>query len=288
MIAKNRFSNLLKIICFFLFAASPLSANQQISTYTNQKIKDFNSMIVEFYAHPTNPENMKRIESFKTDTFSKLEHNAIDYEQESLILENYIKLEQFALSFYSPSGRDLKQTRLMLKELMKKDENWLSKNGQDGANAFMYLVTADTTSCYMTFSMAATLLYGMRVKKLYEKALGADPNLTIANINLGQWLFYAPSMFGGSKTKAGNNFRDALSRAATDSDKYFAYIFYSQFCFENKDIQSASVFLEKAEEISPNDDFISKVKKLNENNTSLFAANRKRSGVDENTSQTEL
>ncbi len=280
---QRRILHALIFTCLISLSAHPIFASEKISEYTLQRLRDFTALRAEFSSQKQAKDVMDKLKDFEDMTFAQLEKEALDYEQEKLILESYIMMERFVHVFNEPDT-NLKDVRLKLKEMMKKNENWISQYGKkNGTNAWMYVMTGDVTSCYMTFSIASTMVHGMRVKNLYEMAVKANPCQWNANIDLGQWLFYAPGIFGGSKKKAGEMFKSAVEGADTDSEKYYAYIYYSQFLFENNKKEQASEILAKADEIIPGSFYVQNVRSMNENNSSLFTANRNRSGVDSNT-----
>lgn len=198
-------------------------------------------------------------------------------EQERIIIENFIIMEKYNYLYQKP-GQAKVQHEILGKQL-KLIEQFLTTFDKSNLNEYFYCTQADITSCYMGFSVSDVLKYGKTVKPLYEQALKINPTFSYALSNIGQWYYFAPGIVGGSKKKALMYFELSVKNAKTPSQKYFSNIFYSQLLFENKEFEKSSASLQEAFNISPNSKYLAKIKSLNQQGTSLYEYNAKKSSL---------
>ncbi len=278
-----------KTIVFCIFVAlllTPLAAAEKLSDYSLQKYQEFTANRIKWTTYTDNNVILKEIDAFMDEVYKELPYKALDYEQEKLFWESNYKVETFVYIF-AVEDLDLKEVRLALKKQMQKDEDYISshekmKDAKGGVAPQMYILTADVTSCYMSFSVAAALFHGMRVKGLYATALKKDSSLWNANTGMGQWLYYAPGFVGGGLKKASKYFQAAYDVSAGEKDRFYTGVYLSQICFEAGDSIGCSKYLSEAEAICPESHHVKLVKRVNAKGYSLFYYNRHRTGVDEN------
>ena len=115
--------------------------------------------------------------------------------------------------------------------------------------------------------------YGLQEKKEYATVLENEPQMSLALINSALWYYFAPAVGGGSKSKAKTYFSDAFKHAASDYEKYYAAIYLSQFCFEQKDSAGAEQYLAEAEKVLPGTGYIAFIRELNGIGFSLYDYN---------------
>ena len=273
-------------LCMFVMAAAVCSASafaaQAMSSFTMQKYRDFTECRVQ--ASKTIDYNaiIESYVKFEEEVLEQLSDHAIDLEQEKLFWESSVRLAKFEYIFNIKT--DIKQERLSMKDQMERNENYISAHKKkDGVNPLFYMITADTTSCYMSFSVASAMFHGMRVKALYESAASAGTDMWAANLGLAQWMFYAPGFLGGGNKKAEKYFLAAIEASQTDAEKFYTCIYYAQFLFECGRKEECSAYMEKAAVLYPGSNYVAQIKKLNSSGTGLFTYNRKHSGVDKNT-----
>lgn len=273
-----------KIICLFgilAFCTCMIFSEGRISDYTLNNLNELMNMMMEFSGRDDSPEKiLKEIDNFEKKVYSELEAHALDYEQEKLIFESDFAVQRYTYIF--SVSDNLRNVRLELKEQTEKNERFLASHDSSQVNAWMYSLTGDVTSLYMTFSFWLTIRNGFHIKDLYEKALAANPNLPCACSGLGQWFLYAPGIFGGSMSKAGIRFKHGYDTASNEGEKFFACLYYSQFLFETGKKSEAKTYLAEAEEIFPAGKNIKLYRRLNEKGISMFDYNREHTGVDKN------
>ena len=180
-----------------------------------------------------------------------------------------------------------KELRAEVKRLMKNDFACINARNKNDVCDWLYLLTGDITAYYMTRSLAATFLYGMKVKDCYEKAAEVNPERASAYVSMGNWCFYAPAILGGGKVKAQKNFDIAEKCVVIPGEKYLVYIAQSQLNFENKKTAVANEYLEKAIALGLGRKDLDLIAKCNKKGISYFEYLRNRSGVDEEMSEDE-
>ncbi len=270
-----------------LCAAFPVCGGEVISSYTQEKIDEFMTLHMQLTACATNAEALAKIDAFEAETDSMLPSVAVDYEQEKLILESVYLMERYHYKFDPNKNRA--ELRALFKSQMQKNEELLDSLPKgENANKWLYLFTGDVTSFYMTRSLPATLRYGMHVKKLYQKALELDAGFTFANLNLGNWIFYAPKIVGGGLNKSQVWFQTAFDNARTAGEQYAAALQLSQFWFEKQEPDKCREYLAVAERLIPGSKEVARTRKVNNFGISLFQYNRNQSGIDEKMDKAEM
>ncbi len=277
----KRLKNCFLIVFAFACQVSTFAA-KSMSSYTMQKYQDFTECRVQASKSSDYKAILKKYSDFEEEVQAQLPSRAIDLEQEKLFWESCVHLAKFEYVFNVSS--DIKQERLLMKDQMNRNEKYISAHKKkDGVAPLFYMITADTTSCYMSFSVASSMFHGMRVKKLYQTAVEEGTNMWAANLGLAQWMYYAPGIFGGGVKKAEKYFLDAIKASQTDYEKFYTYSYYAQFLFESGKKEECSGYMKMAEAICPGSNYIARLKKLNAAGIGLFKYNRDHSGVDNNT-----
>ena len=262
--------------------SSPLFAAKNMSEYTLQKYKDYTKCRAIWTTYPDANVILSELQVFLNEVLPNLPEKAIDAEQESLFWKSSVLVSTFEFSFNEKS--DFKKERLALKDQIKLNEEYISAHKKtDGVSPLLYMITGDATSFYMSFSVASAMFHGMRVKKLYELASQNDSRGWSARLGLGQWLFYAPAVFGGGMEKSKSTFLAAVNAAQTNAEKFFTYLYYSQILFEDGQKELCNSYIEKAEALFPNSNLSKRIRRFNAQGISLYAFNREHSGAEKNT-----
>ena len=276
------YSFVMKQRIFFLtiifLSALNLFASAQISDFTEEKIKDFLTIRIELKS-ADDADALEKIDEIQSKVFSELAENAVDLEQEKLILESFYFMEKYEHALDPEKNRD--SLRKEMKVLMKKIFSCIDSRGEKNASKWLYNVCGDVTSYYMTRSIKATFFYGLKVKDMYEKAVKIDSTLSTANVSLGNWFFYAPRIFGGGKDKAFLCYKAALEGATTAGEQYIAYQSLSQLFFELKDMNQCEKNFKKARELKIGTKELDLMQRCNDAGYSIFQYRRNRAGIDE-------
>ncbi|MBR1722105.1 MAG: hypothetical protein IJ727_06440 [Treponema sp.] len=259
-------------------------AKDIISSYTREKVEDFVTYRVKLKSeeHET---AYSVINELKEQALQNLEAHAIDLEQERCLLESLYFAEYYEHALNSTGNQ--KELRSEMKRLMKNNLACIEKRSSEQISDWMYQLAGDVTAYYMSRSVPATLLYGMKVKGFYEKAIDTNKKRSISHVCLGNWCFYAPSLFGGGKNKALKHFEDAEKCAEIAGEKYLVYISLSQINYENKNSEKAEEYLSKAIDLDLGRKDLDFIALCNKKGFSYFQYLRNRSGVDEKMSEEE-
>ena len=271
------------LIFFFIFCAF-LSGENVISDFTRQKVEEFVTYRVTLKSEEHDVA-YKKIDELKKQTLAELPNYAKDFEQEQCLLETLYFAEYYEHALNADGNQ--KELRAEVKRLMKNDFACINARNKNDVCDWLYLLTGDVTAYYMTRSLAATFLYGMKVKDCYEKAAEVNPERASAYVSMGNWCFYAPAILGGGKAKAQKNFDIAEKCVVIPGEKYLVYIAQSQLNFENKKTAVANEYLEKAIALDLGRKDLDLIAKCNKKGISYFEYLRNRSGVDEEMSEDE-
>ena len=266
------------ILIFFSLCISFLSGEDVISDYTRQKVEDFVTYRVTLKSED-HAVAYKKIDELKNKALTELPAHAKDYEQEKCLLESVYFAEYYEHALNADGNQ--KELRAEMKRLMKNNVACIDARSKDQVCDWLYLITGDVTAYYMTRSLAATLLYGMKVKEFYEKAAAANPKRASAYVSFGNWCFYAPAILGGGKGKAQKNFDIAEKCVVIPGEKYLVYIAQSQLNYENDKKALAQEYLDKAIALDLGRKDLDLIAKCNQRGISYFKYLRNRSGVDE-------
>lgn len=270
-------------IHFFSAEYNTADFDQCVSSYTSQKIDEFLTFRVQLRSGERDFA-LKRIYDMRRETLELLEVNAVDFEQERLILESMYFIEVYEHELTDENRVTL---RRQMKMLMQDSLSLMENRTEAQLSKWMYMFAGDVMAYYVTRSVAATMLYGYRLKALYEKAIALDPSFTSANVSLGNWFFYTPVIFGGGKKKAEACYKAALAGARTPGEQYLSYLFLSQFYFTAENEKLSRDYFDAAEKCNLGTKQLEFVKKCNRNGISLFQYNRNRAGIDRELSEAE-
>lgn len=269
---------LLVSICF-----SQLFASQAISDFTEQKLLDFTTLKIQLKS-VDDKEALAQIEDLRKSTLAELPSHAIDFEQEKKLLESTYFMESYEHLITTENRAEL---RKIMKNHMNENIDCINARKENNISPWLYVVTGDVTAYYMTRSIPATLMYGLKIKSWYEKGAEGINGISGASMSLGNWLFYAPPPFGGKK-KALESYEKAVQQAKTPGELYLAYEFLSQLYFEMKNSKKSAEYLQKAYDLNLGAKELNKVKKCNESGYSLYQYNRNRAGIDEKIPEDEM
>lgn len=281
------FINMKRRLCFlviFSLFVSGIFANSVISDFTKDRVEHFVTYRVRLKSDDFTVA-IEKITALRNKTISQLPKYAIDFEQEKCILETMYFMEIYERELDSRGNQ--KELRQTMKSLVQKNVKCIDSRKKNQISEWLYLVTGDSTSYYMTRSVAATLLYGFKVKDYYENALKINEKHVSAHVSLGNWCFYAPEIFGGGKKKSLSHYEKAIKYASIPGEKYLAYIAFSQLNFENGKTALAEEFLQNAVELGLGQKELDVISKCNKKGYSNFQYLRNRSGIDAEMSEEE-
>lgn len=243
-------------------------------TKVSQKAQDYIDSFMKLRMDLTVYQNDKPTASKKLSAY-KSSHPYSDLsEQEKLIVESFYLLEDYNWT-WEDSSNDARLQRLLQAQI-NKNEDYIAKN-EGKISGWLYVITADTFSCYMSYNpVSGAMKYGMKLKKYYEKCLELDPSNSYCLTHIAQWYYWAPGINGGSTKKAQSYFTSGLTNAKNSAEKFYAEIFLSQILYENKDKAGAQTHLNKAKTYCPDSQYTKEIEQYNKEGYSLFTYSKKK------------
>lgn len=258
------------------FSAGSIFASPVISAEAQNQIDEFMNLRMKLSVYETPEEAIEVINKY--DEAHKKVISTLS-EQEQLIYEDFVLLE-----LYNYLREDKKNDEYLKDALLKqakKNDDFFDSHDASEIDEWLYVISADTYSCYMSFNpVSGALKYGMKLKKNYEECLKINPDNSYCLTHLAQWYYWAPGISGGSYSKAQKNFEKAVEAAKTPADRYYAYIFLSQFLYERKQKDKCSELIVKALEEEPDSKYVKLLMDVNKEGYSLFSYNEKQARED--------
>ncbi|EPF27022.1 hypothetical protein HMPREF1221_00603 [Treponema socranskii subsp. paredis ATCC 35535] len=268
------------LICISVLTLSLASLfSEAISAEAQKEIDGFMTLRMNLASCASPETALSEIEAYAAEHFSE---NALASftDEEKLIFENFKILEQYNYMRQIPSMEG--SLKSLIRTQYDKNDAYFSAHKNGAINKWLWSTAADMLSCNLSYATVGVIMRdGIAVKKYYEKALNEDPAMSYALTNIAQWYYFAPSIGGGSKTKAGEYFERAVRDARTDAETYFAKIFLSQFLFDDKTQKAESAkLLDEADSLQKGGSYIAWIKKVNKAGYSLLEYNAKKMTPD--------
>lgn len=265
------------VVLFALLAFSHQA--KALSPSAQEAIDDFMAVRMELTCEDDRAAILEKIDAFEEGLKDK---GASFTDEENLVMDNFIEMERYNYLRYG-SEDEKKTIKDALKSLRLKNAQMVENLNRVGKDASKWLLctAGDVTSCYISFSMADVIKYGLGIKKLYQKAVAdGDEAFSYGLTNIAQWYYWAPKINGGSKEKAAEYFEKAVKEARNKAEKFYAETFWSQWLFESGDKEGAKAALNRAEDICPMSNRIKAMRLANENGLSFFEWDKKHSKLE--------
>lgn len=258
------------VIAALLLASHGIFA-QSFSPAAVKLLTDFEKTRLELTTFQDKADSIKRIDSFIAERTSDIANLS---QEEKCVFDSLVYMEKFTYTvFYAGEGKEHAPAFRNFKNQLKK----YAKN--PGADKWTHYTYGCIVSYWMAYSIPDILLNGMSVKGMYEDSLKKDPNFSASYLMLGQWCFYSPTIFGGGKDKAKTYYRKALDTAVSDTDRYFANMYYSQILFELKEYAESSKYMAAAKSYCPKSQYLARVAEYNARGKSMFEMNEEKSTI---------
>lgn len=256
------------LFSIFVFAAS---AQTKLSNQATKYLEDFLAFrvgVTEYHNDKTKAVN--EINQYK----SKNPYTGFTT-QEKLVIDSFYLTEIYNYVYEIKSYDSSMKSQLTAQ--IEKNEAYINSN-KGNVSEWLYLITSDCLSCYMSYSpVSGAIKYGMKVKTYYEECLAINSKNSVCLTHYAQWFYWAPAINGGSKKKTKTNLENAVACATTDGDKFYAEIYYSQILYDLGDKANAATHLAKAKAICPKSEFVKELETLNSKGYSIFSNNRMKS-----------
>lgn len=256
----------------FIFAKENLSEKEQ--NFINQ-VLDFRFNLRSF---ETVEECIKNADDYIKSLAKNDDYINAD-EEFKLTIDNLVSVAKFNVIY----EKDMNSP--VLKELMmaqyEKVIAYNEKTNVDYRNKW-YIVTAyDVINSTMQFlPQSNAIKYGLEEKDVYDAMMKKYPDFSYLFINTGLWYMFAPAIGGGSDVKAMDFFQNAINKATTNYEKYYANLYYSQLLFDKKKYDDAKKYLDAADKLLPGKRYIKFIKLLNENGYSVYYYTNNKEKVD--------
>jgi hypothetical protein len=222
---------LLIVFLLFMVCTAPLFCAKNLSAQEQKAIDDMMMFRLDTYLL-TPEKTVKAVKEYKQTFLEEASKN--HYSDETiLIVENYLVLEEFgSLEEINPDHPEMKP---LLKAQSEKNEQWFKKHEKEEKNSWLYCSYAGIISSYLRYqNFFIKIDKGLLVKEYLEKALEQTPNMSLAQMGLALWYYFAPAISGGSVNKSITYYEKAVSNARNDAELFTAKYYQSQ-CYFHKD-----------------------------------------------------
>ena len=263
---------LLLAAVFLLSCIMPSFAGKKLTEQEQSVIDDFWNLRMELTCLNDNAEAVSTINSFKDNNREEVDKLS---KEASLLLDALIMMERYNYIYEFPGEN--RESRKQFVEMRGKLKEYLENKTEKDLSCDICLCYADITSYYMAYSIKDIIFNGTTVKKYQEKALKVNPDFAPAMINLAQWYYYAPKLFGGSKDATREWQIKSIQCSRTNAEKFYAKTAYSQFLFEMKEYEESKKQLDECEELCPGSNFVKLLKEQNAMGNSFNDYNKQRS-----------
>ncbi|MCQ2241311.1 hypothetical protein [Treponema sp.] len=250
----------------------PSFAGKKFSEQEQAVIDKFWNFRMELTLLDENQDAVNAIDTFKANNQDQINQLG---EEASLLLDALIIMERYNYIYTFPGEN--KESRKPFSEMRNKLKAFMENKTEKELTPYIYLCYADITSYYMAYSIKDIILNGMTVKRNQEKAIKVCDEFSPAMVNLAQWYYYSPKIFGGSKDMTREWQLKSIEYARTKSEQFYARTAYSQFLFEMGELEESRKELEECERLCPGSNFIKLLKEQNAMGNSLNDYNKQRS-----------
>lgn len=268
-----------KSIVFILFTLfSSLSFADDFSAYEMDIINQIQEFRFTTRALPSAQAAIDAIADYRKTLLTDEVRAKLSKEAE-LTADNLLVLEQYNYMY----EKEMKSPDLepFIKPQYEKIAAWDAEHPFDKANPYYILSSGDLTNSTMQFlPQGKAISLGIQEKKNYDMVVAKYPKLAFGLINAALWYYFAPPIGGGSMTKAREYFSRASECAANNYEKFYSYVYYSQFLFENNDADGCEKYLKMAEELSPSNRWTPLIRRMNKISYSVLDYSNNREKID--------
>lgn len=268
---------ILVVLLSFIFVFN-LFAKENLSENAENILNDVLEFRFNLRSYESSDECIAQFEPYTSQLYKKTSFQQID-EEEKLIIENMICVAKFNCLY----EKDMKSPELktMMMAQYEKIIAFNEKNPLENRNRWYNVTAYDVINSTMQFlPQSSAIKYGLEEKDVYDEMMKKYPDFSYLFINTGLWYMFAPAIGGGSDVKAMDYFKNAINKAQTNYEKYYANLYYSQLLFDKKKTDEAAKYLQNAENLLPGKRYIKFIKLLNENGYSVYYYTSNKEKVD--------
>lgn len=265
-----------------IFLSLPFFASRtfalSFSEYENSVLQEVFRVRLEARKFSSNSESLKFVRNSRAKILSESVREKIS-DEAKITFENFFVWEEF--HFLWEENPDDGAAWDLLDAQYKKCMQYRAAHPDETWNDWYYLSMLELANSFipkMKFSDVVKI--GLEEKKFYDSVIENNSANCTAYFNAALWYHFAPAIGGGSESKAEKYFAEALKKANTDYEKFFANFYFSQFEFDRGEKASFEKYFSAAEEILPECGFLEFTRRLNRAGFSYFEYTKNREKVE--------
>ena len=266
------------IICISLFFNLCAAFCADFNDYEMDIIKQIQEFRFTTRSLKSADEAVKAVADFRKSFLTDEVRSKLGKEAE-ITADNLLVLEQYNYMY----EKEMKSPELepFIKPQYEKIDEWNNAHPADQANPYYILSSGDLINSTMQFlPQGKAISLGLQEKKNYDMVVAKYPELAFGLINAALWYYFAPPIGGGSMTKARDYFSRAAKCASDNYEKFYAYVYYSQFLYENNEMEACEKYLKMAEELLPDNRWTPFIRKMNAKSYSVLDYSNNREKIE--------
>lgn len=280
---KVRGAFLLILLSLSFFA--PRTFALDFSEYENSVLQEVFRVRLEARKFSSNSESLKFVRKSRAKILSESVLEKIS-DEAKITFENFFVWEEF--HFLWEENPDDDAAWKLLENQSVNNVVWSLTHPDKAWNDWYYLSAIELSNSYMPkLKFSDVVKIGLEEKKFYDSLIENKSANCTTYFNAALWYHFAPAIGGGSDSKAEKYFSEALKKASTDYEKFFANFYFSQFEFDRGETALFEKYFSAAEEILPESGFLEFTRKLNKAGFSYLEYTKNREKVERSLSRSQ-
>lgn len=280
---KVRGAFLLILLSLSFFA--PRTFALDFSEYENSVLQEVFRVRLEARKFSSNSESLKFVRKSRAKILSESVLEKIS-DEAKITFENFFVWEEF--HFLWEENPDDDAAWKLLENQSVNNVVWSLTHPDKTWNDWYYLSAIELSNSYMPkLKFSDVVKIGLEEKKFYDSLIENKSANCTTYFNAALWYHFAPAIGGGSDSKAEKYFSEALKKASTDYEKFFANFYFSQFEFDRGETALFEKYFSAAEEILPESGFLEFTRKLNKAGFSYLEYTKNREKVERSLSRSQ-
>lgn len=280
---KVRGAFLLILLSLSFFA--PRTFALDFSEYENSVLQEVFRVRLEARKFSSNSESLKFVRKSRAKILSESVLEKIS-DEAKITFENFFVWEEF--HFLWEENPDNDAAWKLLENQSVNNVVWSLTHPDKTWNDWYYLSAIELSNSYMPkLKFSDVVKIGLEEKKFYDSLIENKSANCTTYFNAALWYHFAPAIGGGSDSKAEKYFSEALKKASTDYEKFFANFYFSQFEFDRGETALFEKYFSTAEEILPESGFLEFTRKLNKAGFSYLEYTKNREKVERSLSRSQ-
>lgn len=280
---KVRGAFLLILLSLSFFA--PRTFALDFSEYENSVLQEVFRVRLEARKFSSNSESLKFVRKSRAKILSESVLEKIS-DEAKITFENFFVWEEF--HFLWEENPDNDAAWKLLENQSVNNVVWSLTHPDKTWNDWYYLSAIELSNSYMPkLKFSDVVKIGLEEKKFYDSLIENKSANCTTYFNAALWYHFAPAIGGGSDSKAEKYFSEALEKASTDYEKFFANFYFSQFEFDRGETALFEKYFSAAEEILPESGFLEFTRKLNKAGFSYLEYTKNREKVERSLSRSQ-